>query len=453
MQSNIKMKKINYLNMLKKLSSIIIIFFYSSICLSVQIIQDQEIQDGLSKLVAPIIDLSKISNLKIHILHDDSINAFTAGGNVLYINSGCLRLLADPNMIIAIIAHEMGHIKRHHVSRKIIEIEDFKAQIYSTLALGILAGMTLGVDVYNSVIAVGLTITEGGFLKNSRAMENSADQYACHLLTQANINPQSLIDLFAYFTKMQRGINLKPYTNTHPLSTQRSEFTQRCTDNFENTKQHRPIASHDVIFFKRIQLKLDAFFTDKIDWMLKKFENDHSSNGKYVRSILYFRLKKFQEAIKLANNLVAEEPNNPYFYEWQGQLLFNLHQYTKSLACYKKAVHLLPKSPLIVLEKIRVELEINSIPRVGVADEIYDVISKHSDNFLAYRLLITYSDKVKDEATKYYATSKTYALMGKRGLTIKFINLALSKAKKYSPIWYKIKDFMEETKTMTFAKS
>ena len=208
-----------------------------------------------------------------------------------------------------------------------------------------------------------------------------------------------------------------------------------------------------MIFFKRIQLKLDAFFTDKIDWMLKKFENDNSPNGKYVRSILYFRLKKFQEAMKLANDLVLQEPNNPYLYEWQGQLLFNLHQYTKSLACYKKAIQLLPNAPLIVLEKIRVALEINSKPTGGIADEIYDVLSKYPDSFLAYRLLIIYSDKAKDEATKYYATSRTYALMSKKGMTIKFINLALSKAKQYSPIWYKIKDFMEEIKTISFSKS
>ncbi len=453
MQSYINMKKINYLNMLTKLSKILILFCYSSICLSTQIITDQEMQDGLEKLVAPIVKLSGISNLKIHILHDNDINAFTAGGNVLYINSGCLRQLLDPNMIIAITAHEMGHIKRHHVSRKRIEIKDLKYEMYSTLALGILAGMNLGIDIYEGVIAAGMTITEGGFLKNSRAMENSADQYACHLLTQANINPQSLIDFFTYLTKIERGMNLKPYTNTHPLSTQRSEFTQRCTDNFENTKQNRPASSHDVIFFKRIQLKLDAFFTDKIDSMLKNFENDNSNNAKYVRSILYFRLKKFQKAIKLANDLVAQEPNNPYFYEWQGQLLFNLHQYDKSLACYKKALQLLPNAHLIVLEKIRVELEINSKPRDYITTEIYDVLSKYPNNFLAYRLLITYGDKAKDEATKYYATSRTYALIGKKGMTTQFINLALSKAKQYSPIWYKIKDFMEEMKTMNFSKS
>ncbi|MCF8462839.1 MAG: M48 family metalloprotease [Rickettsiaceae bacterium] len=439
------MKKINLLNTLTKLSSIILLFCHSYVCFPIQILKDQEIEDGLKKLVTPIVKVGRIPDLKMHVLQDPSVNAFTAGGRTLYINTGCLISLPDPNMIVAIIAHEMGHIKSHHVSRKIIEIDSITTQLYSTLALSILAGMSFGEYGFNAAIAGGITSIEGHLLKNSRAMENAADQYACHTLSDANIDPQSLIDVFLYFSKIERGLNLKPYANTHPLSTQRAEFAQRCRQNFENSKQQRKSSTlHDVSFFKRIQLKLAAFSTDKIDEMLKKFEHDDSVNGKYVRSILYLRLKKFQSALKLADDLVAKEPDNAYFYQWQGQLLFNLNLYRKSIDSYRKAIKILPDANLIILEKIMVELEVDAKPRVEIAGEIYETLNKDKDNIWAYRLLISYSDKVKDYATKYYATACMYILKNKKKRARKFINLALEKAKKYTPIWYKIKDLAEE---------
>jgi predicted Zn-dependent protease len=65
--------------------------------------------------------------------------------------------------------------------------------------------------------------------------------------------------------------------------------------------------------------------------------------------MIYMRQPNFQKAIATATGLIAEEPNNPYFYEVRGQLYMSMAKPGQAIADYQKSVDLRPRAPQLRL--------------------------------------------------------------------------------------------------------
>ena len=70
----------------------------------VKLIQDTEIEDALRTFAAPLFETAnlKSSSVEIYIVNDDSLNAFVAGGQKLFINTGLLLHCQKANQIIGV---------------------------------------------------------------------------------------------------------------------------------------------------------------------------------------------------------------------------------------------------------------------------------------------------------------------------------------------------------------
>jgi predicted Zn-dependent protease len=51
------------------------------------------------------------------IVQDNSLNAFVAGGQRIFINTGLIMRTERPNQLIGVLAHETGHIAGGHLAR------------------------------------------------------------------------------------------------------------------------------------------------------------------------------------------------------------------------------------------------------------------------------------------------------------------------------------------------
>ena len=67
----------------------------------------------------------------------------------------------------------------------------------------------------------------------------------------------------------------------------------------------------------------------------------------YAQSIAYYRQASFDKALKVIDLLLNKEPENPFFWELKGQILFDSGNIQKSVEPYRKAVFLLPESALL----------------------------------------------------------------------------------------------------------
>ena len=66
-----------------------------------------------------------------------------------------------------------------------------------------------------------------------------------------------------------------------------------------------------------------------------------------------------KRALPIIDGLIAEHPDNPYFLELKGQMLFENGRVKESLQPYQASVRLLPDQPLLLRALARVQIELN----------------------------------------------------------------------------------------------
>ena len=122
----------------RKLISYIFIsvLFFSNFSLCGQI-YDYETEIFLNKLILDIKAVNKFNkNIKLHIIKDDNPNAFVIPKNKLIVSSGLLEQSPDYVSLLAVLAHEVGHLEYLHLEKRKDRLEKFsKINLISNLAL------------------------------------------------------------------------------------------------------------------------------------------------------------------------------------------------------------------------------------------------------------------------------------------------------------------------------
>ena len=82
-------------------------------------IRDAEIEGALRDWVNPLIEAARLNpqQVKIYLIHDKNLNAFVTGGQNIYLNTGVIAEADDPEHVLAVFAHELGHIAGGHLAR------------------------------------------------------------------------------------------------------------------------------------------------------------------------------------------------------------------------------------------------------------------------------------------------------------------------------------------------
>ena len=83
------------------------------------LIRDAEIENAIRTMVLPIWKAAGLdpNAVEIMIVQDNSLNAFVAGGQRIFINTGLIMRTETPNQLIGVMAHESGHIAGGHLAR------------------------------------------------------------------------------------------------------------------------------------------------------------------------------------------------------------------------------------------------------------------------------------------------------------------------------------------------
>src|SRR3546814_4742291 len=79
-----------------------------------QILRDAETEALFNSISAPLEEAAGLDprNVQVLLINDPEINAFVAGGQIVWIHSGLLAKADNVNQLQGVIAHELGHIER-----------------------------------------------------------------------------------------------------------------------------------------------------------------------------------------------------------------------------------------------------------------------------------------------------------------------------------------------------
>ena len=105
----------------------LIVFFcyliFSNISISSQIF-DYETEVFVNKLLNNIKEVNKYKkDIKINVIRDDNPNAFVVTKNRMIISSGLIEQAPDYVSLLAVLAHEVGHLHYFHLEKRVNSLE------------------------------------------------------------------------------------------------------------------------------------------------------------------------------------------------------------------------------------------------------------------------------------------------------------------------------------------
>src|SRR5262249_26095394 len=135
----------------------------------------------------------------IFIVNDPTMNAFVAGGQNVFINTGMITETDSPNELKGVIAHENGHITRGHFARGPEAMGKLEVPMLITMLAGIAAIAAGAPDVGMAVIMGAQSVATREMLSFSRQQESSADQAGMKFLTATGQSGRGMMKVFDRF--------------------------------------------------------------------------------------------------------------------------------------------------------------------------------------------------------------------------------------------------------------
>jgi predicted Zn-dependent protease len=313
---------------------------------SVDLLRDPDIEHGLQKLANPILRAAGLNGeaIKVLIVNDMSLNAFVIDHNHIFIHAGLVLKLQNADQLQSVIAHEAAHIANGHISRRVANVKRAKL----TVGFGVLvaaAAIAGGQSPAGVGIALGATGSANRvLLAHTRIEESSADQSALRYLTQTQVNPTAMSDVFKIFSGQTTLSEERqdPYTRSHPLNRDR----MRAIDAYAAGARSFAPSPSQAYWFNRIQAKLSGFLRAP-KWTLNRAKGN-GEIGLMRQAIANHRSGRTALATKNIAQLIAAHPNDPYYRELQGQILLESRQYDAAIMAYGMAAQFAPSNALIL---------------------------------------------------------------------------------------------------------
>ncbi len=355
-------------------------------------IRDTEIEADIRTLVTPIWKAAGLepSALHVYLVEDKQINSFVAGGQNEFINTGLIMRAETPNQLIGVLAHETGHIAGGHLTRFQDAARNASIEGIIAMVLGAAATIAGRGSGGGGALLGAQGVAERAFMQYSITQEASADHAAMTFLDASGQSARGLLQFFHILQgeEMLAGIREDPYLRTHPLTSERIDYVRNHVEHsrFSNV----PDSQTNIDLLKRIKVKLDAFISPPSSTLAAYPEKDQSVLARYARAIAYYRIPKLDKALPTIDGLIRDYPNDPYFRELKGQMLFENGRITDAVQPYEEAVRLAPAAPLLRISLAQVYIESND-PKVNKRAIAYlnDALRTEDKETQAWHLLAT----------------------------------------------------------------
>lgn len=330
---------------------------------SLSLIRDTEIEETLRLYAKPVFEAAGVSSasIRLHLVNSDQVNAFVSNGMRIFLNTGLLRISQSPEQVIGVIAHETGHIAGGHLARLKDEVDNRTTQAILSTALGAAAGIATGDPrVAQAVISGGVTLAERGLLHHSRTDESAADQAALLYLDRSQLSSRGLMEFLEILEHRETiaGGAKDLYRRTHPFTDDRIQTVRDHATNSPWTENELP-----EDFYRRharMVAKLDGFLDSPEKTLARYSSSDTSLSARYARAIALYRIPDLDEALALIDGLIAEWPQDPYFHEVRGQMLFENGHGAEALEAYREAIRFAPHAGLIRIELGRAAIQVGT---------------------------------------------------------------------------------------------
>lgn len=411
------------------------------------LLRDAEIENWLKDYANPILRAAGIppENIDILLIGDPTINAF-AGGMTMGVHTGLFTNADRPNMIEGVLAHEVAHIAGGHTARSDEALAAATRPMLLSLVLAAGAIAAGAPEAGIGILGLGQNIGIKTALRYSRGQEAAADQAAITYLDRIGRSSKGLIDFFSKLRNYQvlTSQRINPYLQSHPLANERmTALVERAEASPYYQVEDSP---EEIERLKMIQAKINGFLQDTNTTLRQYPLSDQSDPAHYARAVAYYRGADIDKALKEIDHLIEKHPDNPYFHELKGQMLFEFGRVAESIAPHARSVELAPAEPLLRINLGRALVATEDPAHYARAiDELKAALALERDNAFAWFELARAYGGMEQDSLAYLATAESRYHLGAKAEANQFAHRARAGLKKGTPEWRQATDIILAT--------
>lgn len=354
------------------------------------LIRDAEIEQILRDYSDPLFEAAglKPSDVHIYIVQDDLLNAFVAAGQNMFLHTGLIMETKTPEELKGVIAHETGHIAGGHNVTRQGAMNAASGTSLITMGLGALALFAGAPDAALALFGSAGQFGMLTYFKFSRPDESAADQYGLDFLEKTGQSADGLASFMEHFRyeELMSESRRDPYFRSHPISSDRISALQRRAK--EITAKSKPQSPETIEQLAMMKAKLVGFIGPATRVAVRYPASDQSKPAKYARAIAAYKAVDIKAALKLTQELIDMDPNNPYFEELKGQILFESGKAAESVEPHRRSVELAPHHALLKVNLARSLVGTNTEENINEAEGLLiDALALEHDNAFAWNQL------------------------------------------------------------------
>tara|TARA_R110000782_G_scaffold78293_5_gene156076 strand:- start:66392 stop:67723 length:1332 start_codon:yes stop_codon:yes gene_type:complete len=418
-----------------------------------QILRDAETEAFLHDISAPLIEAAGLSpnNVQVLLINDPNINAFVAGGQIVWIHSGLITASDNVNQVQGVIAHELGHIEGGHIIRSSEGIKAATGITLLSMLLGAAALAAGGGEAGMGIMAAGQQAAMGKYLAFSRTQESSADLAGARYLSKSGISGRGSLEFFKKLQNQEYRLAIPQedsYARTHPLSGERIAVLREVyePDPAWSVKTPPELEAR----FQRIKAKLAGFVDDPGQTLRTYPTSDQTIPAHYARAYAWHKSAYPQKALDETEALIAARPHDPYFLELKGQVLLESGRPTEAIPPLREAVRLTNNQPLIATLLGHALIATEDDRNFPEAEQVLRAaVAKDRENpFAWYQLGVVYARR-GDTARAALATAERYSMEGNAQLALRNAETAMTGIEdKNSPDYLRAQDIAMSSRAM-----
>lgn len=420
------------------------------------LIRDAEIEGLMRIYSGPLFDAAGLTrkSVNVHLINSRAINAFVADGQRIFIYTGLLMGAQTPNEVIGVLAHETAHIAGGHLARLGLQLDKASNLAIITTLLGAAAmagGMVAGsrgaAGAGQGLMMGGASLAQRNILSYARAQESAADQAAVRILDKTGQSSKGMLELFHKLASQSLASAqfVDPYVMSHPMPLDRIrnlEGLAKVSPYFDKPDPQLLVLRH-----KLMQAKIIGYVESPQSVYQKYPASDTSLPARYARAIAAFRIGDLNNALPVIDGLIAEIPENPYFWEIKGQALLEGGQAAKAIAPLQEAVKRLPTNGLIRMLLAQAQLGLEGQANATAALDSLKLAQRSEDESpRLYMLMAQAYGRLNNLAKAELATAEMAVRRGDRELASKKATTAIKGLQANTPEWLRAQDILNYTK-------
>ena len=408
------------------------------------ILRDAETEALLHDMSTPLIKAAGLDpkNVQIVLINDHEINAFVAGGQVVYIHSGLIQAADNANEVQGVIAHELGHIAGGHVVRFSEGAKAATGITLLSLLLGAAAMAGGAGEAGMGILAGGQQGAMGKFLAFTRTQESSAHLAGASYLSKSGISGKGSIAFFKRLQNLEFRLGIPQedsYGRTHPLSGERISILE--TNYRADPAWDKKTDPAMELRFQRVKAKLSGFVSEPGATLRSYPEGTNTEPARYARAYAWHKSAYPDKALAETKALLQAEPHDPYFLELEGQILLESGRPAEAIVPLREATQRTGNAPLIAALFGHALIATEDPANFQEARKVLRAaVARDNDNpFAWYQLGVVY-EREGDRARASLATAERYNLEGRAGLALQSARVAMSGIPEGTPDWLRAQD-------------